>query len=305
MRRPLARTLAVSVAAIFTLAPDFLAPRQDVAYGPDPTQKLDVCLPPDQTAAVPAVLMIHGGGWRSGSRSAQTNVCAFLARQGVAAIIADYRLSTGAPGTTWPAQFQDVQLALRWIRAHAAEYGIDPSRICAEGDSAGAHLALMLGVVPGIDKGDMQAFLPNVSPHATCVIAISAPSDLLEMAALKPQLVANLLGHQDAAVMQAEERDASPALRARPGGAVPTLLVHGLQDPAVPFSQATEMQAALQRSGAPAWLIAHPGGHGLNGLTGQQPRALLKLIAGFVKSPHLPGAPRQMTVEDAIGQAVP
>jgi acetyl esterase/lipase len=262
---------------------------------------MDICLPPAEAAPVPAVLMIHGGGWRSGSRSEQANQCAFLARQGVAAFIADYRLATGVPGTTWPAQFQDVQLALRWVRAHAAKYGIDPARICAEGESAGAHLALMLGVVPGIANGDMRAILPAQSPHATCVIAISGPSDLRDMALVNPPMIGNLLGHHDAATTQAEERDASPALRVRPGEAVPTLLIHGVHDHVVPFSQATEMQAALQKAGTPSWLIAHPGGHEGTGLTGPQIHAMFRLIARFVRSPNLPGPPRQMTLEEAIG----
>jgi acetyl esterase/lipase len=299
MSRLLARLAAV--AAAFAAGPACLAAQQNVAYGPDPAQRLDICLPPAGPAPGPAALMMHGGGWRVGSRSALAAQCAFLARQGVAAIIADYRLSTGAPGTTWPAQFQDAQLALRWVRAHAAAYGIDPGRICAEGESAGAHLALMLGVVPGIAPGDMQALLPGQSPHATCVIAISGPTDLRDMAVVNPPMIANLFGHRDAATTRKEERDASPALRARPGEAVPTLLIHGIHDPIVPFSEATEMQAALEKSGTQSWLIAHPGGHVGAGLTGPQTHALFRLIARFVRSPHLPGPPRQMTLQEAIG----
>jgi len=297
--RPVTRLLARLLAAAAGIA--CLAAQQTIAYGPDPAQKLDMCLPTAAASPSPAVLMIHGGGWRAGSRFSQANQCAFLAKQGVAAFIADYRLSTGAPGTTWPAQLQDVQLALRWVRAHAAAYGIDPTRICAEGESAGAQLALMLGVVPGRAKGDMQAILPGQSPHASCVIAISGPSDLGEMAAVNPPMIANLLGRLDAASMQAGERDASPALRVHPGEAAPTLLIHGVNDLVVPFSQATKMQAALQRSGARSWLIAHPGGHGAIGLTGRQTHALFSLIARFVRSPNRPGPPRQMTLEEAIG----
>jgi len=290
----------LAIGAACAAGPACFAAQQNVAYGPDPAQHLDVCLPPAAAPPAPAVLMIHGGGWRAGSRSSQAHQCAFMAKQGVAAFIADYRLATGAPRTLWPAQFQDVQLALRWVRAHAATYGIDPARICAEGESAGAHLALMLGVVPELAEGDMQAILPGQSPHATCVIAISGPSDLQDMAVVNPRLIANLIGRHDTATMQAEERDASPAWRARAGEAVPTLLIHGVHDPVVPFSEATEMQAALQKSGTPSWLIAHQGGHDATGLTGPQTHALFRLIARFVQSPHLPGPPRQMTLEEAI-----
>jgi acetyl esterase/lipase len=247
--------------------------------------------------------MIHGGGWRSGSRTNQARQCAFLAERGLVAVTADYRLATGIPGTTWPAQLNDVQLAMRWVRAHAAEYHIDPARICAEGESAGGHLALMLGVVTGIAPGDMQAVLPGISPHADCVISLAGPSDLVKLAAFRPPLIANLLGQQDTARMQDEAAGASPALLAHPGATVPTLLVHGLADPVVPLAQATEMQSALLKAGTRTWLLTHQGGHVLNGITPQERTAIFSLIASFVRLHTLPGPPRQMTVEEALDEA--
>jgi len=297
--------LALLVAALCASAPfrACLAADQAISYGPEPAQILDICKPQAAHGLAPAVLMIHGGGWSGGSRLGQFRKCTLLAAQGMVAIPVDYRLSTGTPGTIWPAQMQDVQLALRWVRAHAAEYGIDPGHICAEGESAGGHLALMLGVVPGIAPGDMQSVLPNMSPHANCVVSISGPTDLEKIAVSRPLMIANLFGRMNAARFQSLEADGSPALRARGGSVVPTLLIQGLNDPVVPFPQATEMQAALIQGGAPSWLVTYQGGHVLKGLSGQQDVAIFGMIGRFVRAMRLPGAPRQMPLEEALGGA--
>ena len=274
------------------------AVEQNISYGPDRAQKLDVCTPDPLRQNAPAVLMIHGGAWHAGSRLGYfRQECRNFAQAGVVAIPVDYRLAPPAPGgPIWPAQLNDVQLALRWVRAHAATYGIDPHHVCAEGDSAGGHLALLLDVVDTAALGDMQGILPQISPQADCVISVSGASDMAGMASVLRNAVSQLFGPGDPAHILAEQRAASPALRVHQGAA-PALLIHGVSDLTVPFGQALEMQAAFARVRTPVWLITHRGGHEMDGLTPAQEKALWLLIAGFVKNRKLPVQPAQLPIE--------
>ena len=114
---------------------------------------LDLYLPAEDTAAkpVPAVVHFHGGGWRVGERSSLGPVTdgfslapfERLAAAGFAVVSADYRLSSQA---VFPAQLEDAKAAVAWLRTHAAEYNVDPDRIFAWGDSAGGHLACLVGL---------------------------------------------------------------------------------------------------------------------------------------------------------------
>jgi acetyl esterase/lipase len=271
----------------------------NIAYGPTPGQKLDICRPPAAGRPAPAVLMIHGGGWRNGSRTGLANICRLLAATGVVAIPVDYTLLTAEPETKSPIQINDVQLAMRWVRAHAVELGIDPNRICAEGDSAGGHLALMLDVLPNIVAGPAQDALRGFSPRANCVISISGIADLLSIETAHPGYANFFVGPGDAAFQHARKADESPALHVAPGDG-PALLIHGLDDPAVPFVQAEEMQQALTRVGTPAWLISHPGGHEFKGMTNEQGHAAWALIGRFVQSHRLQGAPGVATADDVL-----
>src|SRR5262249_41639796 len=118
------------------------------------TLKMDAYLPAG--GPHPAVLLIHGGGWDHGDKASDATSARALAAHGFGAFAAHYRLAP--PGGTWhfPAPVEDVQAAMIWIRAHADEYRVDAKRVGAFGDSAGANLALMLGVSgkPGADRAD-------------------------------------------------------------------------------------------------------------------------------------------------------
>ncbi len=259
-----------------------------------------MCTPEPLRANAPAVLLIHGGGWHEGHRAAYARQCKSFAQMGIVAVPVEYRLTSPGPGdATWPDQFDDVQLAMRWVRAHAAHYGIDPAHICAEGDSAGGQLALMLDVVTTIEPGDMQALLKDVSPHADCAISISGPSDMVALAPVLRGPVNQLIGTDDPQRMRALLEDASPAMRVRKG-AGPALLIQGLDDPAVPLDQAITMQAAMSRVGVPAWLVSHVGGHEMHGLTPSQVQGVWPLIADFVKNPRLPGPPRELPIDELL-----
>jgi len=150
--------------------------------------ELDLWLPPESADPVPAVLFLHGGGWRMGSRhlagpafeGAEPTPFELMAQAGLAVASADYRLSGEA---RWPAQLHDVKAAVRWLRARAGELGLDGHRIAAWGESAGGHLVGLLGLT-GDDpafEGDLGVTGP--SSRVSAVVTWFAPSDLRAMAA--------------------------------------------------------------------------------------------------------------------------
>ena len=285
MRHLLALLMFASLLSVDRAAaqPQAQSEAHDIAYGPDPQEQLDICAPTQAVASAPALLTIHGGGWRRGSRHALDGLCKELARHGIVVFNMDYRLLTAAPETKWPAQINDAQLALRWARAHASAYGADPSHLCAEGDSAGGHMALLLDALFTIHAGDRASLLPDISPQANCVVDISGIADLVSIEAVHPGYANFLIGNSDTAILSKLKADGSAALQLRPG-AGPALLLHGLLDPAVPFTQATEMQKSLAHIGTSSWLISHEGGHEFNGMTAQQEHAFWHVAIEFIRN---------------------
>ncbi|KAA5545871.1 alpha/beta fold hydrolase [Roseiconus nitratireducens] len=123
---------------------------RDIAYrkGDSQAWRLDLAMPAKQTKDLrPALVIVHGGGWRGGSKSVDVyqKMMTEYARKGYVTVNVEYRLIGEAP---FPACIEDVKCAVRWLRAHAKEYHVDPDRIGAYGHSAGAHLALMLAMAP-------------------------------------------------------------------------------------------------------------------------------------------------------------
>ena len=155
-----------------------------LTYADRPTGelKLDLFLPPAAAAgdeAPPMVVLIHGGGWRKGSRDGERNKAVWLANRGYAAAAISYRLAGEAP---FPAAIDDVRDAVRWLRRRAPEYGYDDDRIAAVGSSAGAHLAALLataGDVP-LDDGPGPSRQTGVDPVSAAVqaaVVIAGPTD--------------------------------------------------------------------------------------------------------------------------------
>jgi pectinesterase len=119
--------------------------------------------------AYPAVLMIHGGGWRSGDRSHNIPTAKLLAANGYVAVSAEYRLSTEA---TYPAAVHDLKTAVRWIRANAKKYNIDTAKVAAWGCSAGGQLAALLGTTNGNARLEGQGSYPDYSSNIQAIVDV-------------------------------------------------------------------------------------------------------------------------------------
>ncbi|WP_229425058.1 alpha/beta hydrolase [Massilia sp. Se16.2.3] len=144
--------------------------------------QLDLYLPAKRgTVRLPAIVLVHGGGWRTGVRTNFAPMAIRMAERGYAAATVSYRLSGEAP---YPAAIVDVKAALRWVRTNAAQYGIDPGRIAVGGGSAGGQIASLVGVTDGIARFDAAA--PGaVSSAAQAIVNIDGLSDFTSEAARK------------------------------------------------------------------------------------------------------------------------
>lgn len=223
----------------------------DIVYGEAGGQDLvlDVYRPPARDAARPAVILVHGGAWTEGfaDRTYLAGTAEELAKAGYVSFNISYRLMNDQPGhNVWPDQLDDVQRAVRWVRANAAMYGVDPDRLASLGHSAGGQLAAMMGVRETRDYSDPTAEL--YSSRVNCVVDLAGDMDLtlIYPAALDNEIARNLLGGT------AEEepdayRDASPITWVN-AETVPFLIVHSGSDDTNLVTHARTMADALHES---------------------------------------------------------
>lgn len=238
---------------------------RDLPYVPNghARQKLDLYLP--ATPKGPLLIYIHGGGWAGGSKNAPMGLTLLSLGYSLASV--EYRFSQDA---VFPAQIEDCKSAVRWLRAHATEYGYDPKRIAAAGDSAGGHLTALLAVtgdVKDFDEGDNL----DQSSAIRCGIDFYGPTDFL--AFLPPSKDANEPPQQGRPLLnqlfggpltQKVElaRKASPVSWVNKHTA-PLFILHGTKDSLVPTSQSTELCEKMQSAGVEVKLDVIDGaGHG-------------------------------------------
>ena len=210
------------------------------------------------TGPRPAVLLVHGGGWDSGSRQMERPFARRLAALGYVAVPVSYRL--GATGR-FPAALHDLKGAVRWLRAHSAEYGIDPRRIAVVGGSAGGQLAALLGAGNGVAALEGGAGDPKVSSAVQVVVDIDGVADFTG-----PDLVAQQESAPSAPVRYlggkfserpAVWRLASALTHAGPHSA-PTLFINSTS-PTPPLPGRAELCARLRACGIASEIVVLPG----------------------------------------------
>lgn len=237
-----------------------------ILYGRVPEQPvwqgglyLDLFLPsPRPAGRVPAVVYLHHGGWRAGDRSYGMYPwnAPVLAAHGFVVGSVSYRFSSVAP---FPAQLHDVKAAVRWFRANAAEYGVDPDRIGAWGDSSGGQLAGLLGTTA--DRVDLEGECGSAGWSSAVRAAVTrcAPTDFRSLPQDQAEVLDALFGGPPSSTTQLR-RLASPLTHVSTRSA-PFLIVHGTRDETVPFDQAERMARKLADHGVAVTLHPIDGGY--------------------------------------------
>jgi len=239
--------------------------------------KLDLARPKGDSAPLPVVVCIHGGGFRAGNRYGYRPLCVKLADHGYAALTISYRL---APKHQFPAAILDCKSAIRWVRQNAQKYNFDPNKIGVTGGSAGGHLAQFLGVTADVKEFDPPG---AGSTAVTCVVNVYGPSDFtksygksVDAAEVLPLWLGGNLTQE-----RTKHIKASPLYWVTPNAA-PTLCIHGTEDKYVAYEQAVWIVDKLKASGVEAELLTLEGaGHGFKGADAE--KAEKATIAWFDK----------------------
>ncbi|UZD23855.1 alpha/beta hydrolase [Algoriphagus halophytocola] len=216
---------------------------KDIPYrkGASDSWKLDLAMPSNfGTELRPALVIIHGGGWAGGSKSVDVyqKMMVDYAEKGYVTINVEYRL-TGEAG--FPACIEDVKNAVRWLRAHAEELKVDPERIGAYGHSAGAHLALMIGMTPEESGLEGEGSYSEFSSHVNAVAAGSPPTEL----------------GRDVPMAKTEWWPIGYISAAHP----PLFLIQGTEDPVVKPELTRDFVTKMKDAGADINYLEVEGGH--------------------------------------------
>ena len=248
------------------------AEHRDLRYGPHKERnKLDLFVPKSEKP-LPLIIWIHGGAWLGGSKDGGNPAMQFL-RQGYAVAAINYRLSQHA---IFPAQIEDCKAAVRFLRANANKYNLNPDAFGVWGASAGGHLVALLG-----SSGDVKELEGKVGDHTDvssrvhCVVDFFGPTDLTKMA--EQALPTSKFDHNGPNSPESKliggpiQENKDKAAKANPITFVtkddpPFLILHGDQDPLVPLGQSEILLKALKKEGVSAELVVvKGGGHGGKG----------------------------------------
>ncbi len=233
----------------------------DVVYGRagEHDLRLDLYQPRGAVGLRPGLVFVHGGGWSAGERQGFRWHAEQAARLGYVAVTIDYRLCGQA---VWPAQLDDCQRAVRWLRAQAADLRLDPARLGSFGSSAGGHLAACLGVRDTRDDSDLA--LAGLPSRVQCVIDYNGIHDLRGPVAASDEardMVTAFLGAPTEQIPTVSA-DASPVTFVDDRAAA-MLLIHDPGDEVVHYEQSVQLALALMQAGRPVEMLPAPGaGHG-------------------------------------------
>tara|TARA_Y100000588_G_scaffold97391_1_gene105654 strand:+ start:3927 stop:5003 length:1077 start_codon:yes stop_codon:yes gene_type:complete len=255
--------------------PEGIKPLLNLSYADtdNPRQTLDLFLPEKRKLGgpLPIIVYIHGGGWKNGRKeSGIGKLGPYLKTGSFAAASINYRLSGES---IWPAQIHDCKAAIRWLKGNAEKYGFDAERMAVWGNSAGGHLVAMLGV-----SGEVKALEGKLGKHmdqdsrVSCVVDFCGPTHLLSMGKFPSNIDHDAANSPESQLIGgALQENKKAANKASPMTYVtkddaPTIIVHGTEDPLVPFNQAKIFHEALTEAGVPNTFLPMKGmGHGLSG----------------------------------------
>jgi acetyl esterase/lipase len=236
-------------------------------------QKLDLYLPEKADGPLPLLIWVHGGGWRAGSKDRPAGL-EFVGR-GYALASLNYRLSQHA---VFPAQLDDCKAAVRWLRANAKKYNLDPQRFGAFGASAGGHLVALLGTTGGAKELEGKGGNLDQSSRVQAVVDLFGPTDLTKMGGSHdgPRSPEALLIGGPVQENKEKAAKANPIEYVKKDNP-PFLILHGDKDAVVPFGQSELLEAALKKAGVEVTLKRVKGaGHGGPAFTSAENRKLIE-----------------------------
>lgn len=272
--------VAAAVTPAFVVAappvPDNVIWEETLVYSSPGGEPLELNLARPKTDAkhLPAVLCIHGGGFRAGKRESYDALCVKLASQGFVAATITYRL---APKHQFPAAVHDSKAAVRWLRANASKYNIHPEKIGVTGGSAGGHLAQFLAVTAHVPQFEGEGGNPEQPSHVNCVVNVYGPSDFTKSygKSVDAHEVLPLWFGGNLDTERKKHIIGSPLYWVTPDAA-PTLCIHGTEDKYVAHEQAVWLVDKLKAASVEAELLTLEGaGHGFKGADAEKADAAL------------------------------
>jgi len=226
---------------------DRITVRTDIPYAKDAQdyQKMDVYVPRGDKGPLPLVVCLYGGGFIGGNKEGMGRICSFLASRGFVAAAPNYFLTPReGKQPAWPQNLYDAKCAVRFLRAHATEYRIDPKRVAVLGNSAGAYLSLMVAFTSDRDDLKGPGGWDDRSSGVTCVVSIAGVTDRRSD---KGPGTIRLLGADHEHKPKLQEL-ASPLAHVR-SASPPVYMLHGTADATVPVENAHRLTAALKKLG--------------------------------------------------------
>ena len=270
--------------------PEGVTVHRDLIYGRVGERELplDLYLPPDTSSAVPVVIWIHGGGWRGGSKG-NGGRALNMTKRGFAVVDVEYRLSGEA---LFPAQIEDCKTAVRWVRANAKKYNLDPDRIGAWGSSAGGHLVAMMGLThdENVFETDDHS---QYSSQVQVICNWFGPTDFLRMNDFEGRIDHDAADSPESRLIGGPiQENKEKVAAANPITYVskndpPMLIMHGEKDQSVPYNQSELLYAAMQKVGLDVTLYKVVNAdHGFRNATQDSAASLFEMSAQFLEK-HL------------------
>jgi acetyl esterase/lipase len=223
---------------------------------------------PKGAVSLPLIIWVHGGAWQSGDKAGHIPALVLLTTRGYAVASINYRLSQEA---IFPAQIQDCKAAVRWLRAHARDYNLNPDRFGAWGSSAGGHLVALMGTSGGVKELEGEEGNLEYSSRVQAVCDWFGPTDFLKMKDFPSRIDRRRADAPEALLVGGPLEERKEACKqANPityvtAKSPPFLIIHGDQDDIVPFNQSELLYDALKQAGVEVTFVPATGaGHGFN-----------------------------------------